>query len=187
VAPSGVHRRHFLAALAASGLLPRPLPRWRSVDEMYALVLGSVQDAGLPQVGCYTELCDLGRTLLAEGRGRFVSSLAIVEPVAERFYLVDAEGVVIDRFGPQYRQFDLPIVDGLVAGTEAGGVAASERSLRRIDTCPPTFRARRASRRASARRARGRGDLRTIRTRAADLPESRATVSGPAVHRRHLG
>jgi len=48
----------------------------------------------------------------------------VVARLAARFYLVDAEGVVIDRFGPQYRQFDLPIVDGLVAGTEAGGVAA---------------------------------------------------------------
>jgi len=75
---------------------------------MYALVLGSVQDAGLPQVGCYTELCDLGRTLLAEGRGRFVSSLAIVEPVAERFYLVDATPDItrqIDLIGePAFRR-----------------------------------------------------------------------------------
>jgi pyrroloquinoline quinone biosynthesis protein B len=61
-----------------------------TAGELYALVLGSVQDAGLPQVGCYTQRCDDGRALHAAGRGRFVSSLALVEPQAERFYLVDA-------------------------------------------------------------------------------------------------
>jgi len=91
-------RREFLSVLAALGALPRPFPTLRTIleahdsarDGMYALVLGSVQDAGLPQVGCYTELCDLGRELVAAGRPRYVSSLAIVEPAAERFYLVDA-------------------------------------------------------------------------------------------------
>jgi cell division septal protein FtsQ len=29
-------------------------------------------------------------------------------------YLIDAEGTIIDQFGPQYAEFDLPIVDGLV-------------------------------------------------------------------------
>ncbi len=53
-------------------------------------MLGSVQDAGFPQVGCYTARCDAGRALMDTGRGRFVSSLALVEPAAERFYLVDA-------------------------------------------------------------------------------------------------
>ena len=52
-----------------------------------ALVLGTVQDAGLPQVGCYTPRCEIGRTL---PQPRFVSSIALVEPEAERFYLVDA-------------------------------------------------------------------------------------------------
>jgi pyrroloquinoline quinone biosynthesis protein B len=60
------------------------------VGDVQALVLGSVQDAGLPQVGCYTPLCDAGRTLHRQGRGRFVASLALVEPSTERFYLVDA-------------------------------------------------------------------------------------------------
>ena len=102
-----MNRRHFLGALAASVILPGARrttfgrgrfaespagpggPNHRESDA-YALVLGSVQDAGFPQVGCYTPRCDRGRTLHATGRGRFVSSLAIVEPGAERFYLVDA-------------------------------------------------------------------------------------------------
>jgi len=101
-----MHRRHFLSALAAGAVLPHSLfdsmvPRAMApagapaavggkADELYALLLGTVQDAGFPQVGCYTERCDDGRALHAAGRGRFVSSLALVEPQAERFYLVDA-------------------------------------------------------------------------------------------------
>ncbi len=30
-------------------------------------------------------------------------------------YLVDEHGVVIDQYGPQYADLDLPIVDGLAA------------------------------------------------------------------------
>ena len=92
-----MHRRHFLSALAAGAVIPRSL--LSSLDaaaattvagDVYAMMLGTVQDAGVPQVGCYTELCDAGRALHASGQGRYVSSLALVEPEAERFYLVDA-------------------------------------------------------------------------------------------------
>jgi pyrroloquinoline quinone biosynthesis protein B len=100
-------RRHFLSVLAAGAVLPRSLLRsfdpmvvggpagarraaGGATGEVYALVLGSVQDGGLPQVGCYTSRCDEGRALHAAGRGRFVTSLAVIEPEAERFYLVDA-------------------------------------------------------------------------------------------------
>ncbi|MEJ2204984.1 MAG: MBL fold metallo-hydrolase [Gemmatimonadota bacterium] len=100
-------RRHFLAVLAAGAVVPRPTrdagwpgtrrgsgwagdARGARQGEIYAQVLGSVQDAGLPQVGCYSERCDVGRALHAAGRGRYVSSLALVEPDVERFYLVDA-------------------------------------------------------------------------------------------------
>jgi pyrroloquinoline quinone biosynthesis protein B len=98
-----MHRRRFLSALAAGTLLPhalsQPPKRHASASDtsaeaidraVHALVLGSVQDAGFPQVGCYTERCNEGRALHAAGRGRFVSSLALVEPQEERFYLVDA-------------------------------------------------------------------------------------------------
>ena len=40
-------------------------------------------------------------------------------------YLIDAEGRVIDEYGPTYMQFDLPIVDGL-GGTPSGGEAVDE-------------------------------------------------------------
>jgi len=90
-------RRGFVAGLAGAILAPGTAlaaagarSRRGPAGEIYALVLGSVQDAGWPQVGCYTPLCDLGRTLQAQGRGRYVASLALVEPVAGRHYLVDA-------------------------------------------------------------------------------------------------
>jgi cell division septal protein FtsQ len=35
-------------------------------------------------------------------------------------YLIDREGTVIDEFGPQYAEFDLPIVDGLVGPPRDG-------------------------------------------------------------------
>ena len=97
-----MHRRQFLSALAATAAMPHSLlsglyresspvrGRPSVAGEVHALVLGTVQDAGLPQVGCYTDRCDDGRALHGAGRGRFVSSLALVEPTAERFYLVDA-------------------------------------------------------------------------------------------------
>jgi len=35
--------------------------------------------------------------------------------LGDQLYLVDAAGMIIDDYGPQYSQFDLPIVDGLVS------------------------------------------------------------------------
>jgi cell division protein FtsQ len=36
-------------------------------------------------------------------------------------YLVDDRGVIIDQYGPQYAQFDLPMIDGLSASPSEGG------------------------------------------------------------------
>lgn len=44
-----------------------------------------------------------------------------------QLYLVDNAGVIMDEFGPQYRDFDLPIVDGLVATSRGGPVADTDR------------------------------------------------------------
>jgi pyrroloquinoline quinone biosynthesis protein B len=87
-----MHRRSFLTAALATAALPRALRAAQrlAAGDLYALILGSVQDGGFPQAGCYTLRCDAGRALMAAGHGRFVSSLALVEPAAERFYLVDA-------------------------------------------------------------------------------------------------
>lgn len=46
-------------------------------------------------------------------------------------YLVDERGVIIDQFGPQYVDFDLPIIDGLTAapGSKATSGAVPDYSL----------------------------------------------------------
>jgi cell division septal protein FtsQ len=41
-------------------------------------------------------------------------------------YLIDAGGTLIDEFGPQYSEFDLPIIDGLVRGPSSGQPSIDE-------------------------------------------------------------
>ncbi len=43
--------------------------------------------------------------------------------LATRLFLVDAAGVVIDEYGPQYQRFDLPIIDGLAVEPRQGPAA----------------------------------------------------------------
>jgi cell division protein FtsQ len=42
-------------------------------------------------------------------------------------YLVDAQGTLIDAFGPQYAEFDLPIIDGLVRPPSSGQPTIDEK------------------------------------------------------------
>ncbi|MBE3031627.1 MAG: FtsQ-type POTRA domain-containing protein [Actinobacteria bacterium] len=44
-----------------------------------------------------------------------------------QLYLVDRSGTLIDEFGPQYSEFDLPIIDGLVRAQTTGDPAIDER------------------------------------------------------------
>jgi cell division protein FtsQ len=41
-------------------------------------------------------------------------------------FLIDAHGTVIDQFGPQYAEFDLPIIDGLLLSPSSGEPAIDE-------------------------------------------------------------
>src|SRR5438874_3614273 len=43
-------------------------------------------------------------------------------------YLVDERGVVIDQYGPQYADFDLPIIDGLSAPNPEGSLTDQRRA-----------------------------------------------------------
>jgi cell division protein FtsQ len=43
-----------------------------------------------------------------------------------KLYLVDETGVIIDQYGPQFADFDLPIVDGLPGGTGGPGSTTDE-------------------------------------------------------------
>ena len=81
-----VSRREFLGAAAGAALLGPGLPSWFRADP-YVLVPGVAQDGGMPQTGCYAPRCDRARE---REQPRYVSSLAIVEPDAGRYYLVDA-------------------------------------------------------------------------------------------------
>lgn len=61
--------------------------------------------------------------------------------VEGRLYLVDADGVVIDEYGPRYASLDLPVVDGLVSrgpsgAADAGRAALAARLLRALGTRP---------------------------------------------------
>jgi cell division septal protein FtsQ len=56
-------------------------------------------------------------------------------------YLIDGAGTLIDEFGPQYSEFDLPIVDGLVSAPNSGqptiDPARAELAARVIDAVAP--------------------------------------------------
>ena len=41
--------------------------------------------------------------------------------IADALYLIDEHGAIIDEFGPNYADFDLPIIDGLSAAPQDGG------------------------------------------------------------------
>ena len=43
--------------------------------------------------------------------------------IGTQLYLTDRDGTVIDEFGPQYAEFDLPIIDGLVRAPKNGKAA----------------------------------------------------------------
>ncbi|MBK5296275.1 MAG: FtsQ-type POTRA domain-containing protein [Vicinamibacteria bacterium] len=95
----------LLAGLEGQHLLQADLEVWRR------RVLGSpwVEQAALRRVLPSTvEVVIRERTPIAIGR------------IRGDLYLVDEQGLVIDEYGPNYAQFDLPIIDGL-ADTAAAG------------------------------------------------------------------
>lgn len=51
---------------------------------------------------------------------------AMVERVNGEMYLVDERGIMIDQFGPQYADLDLPVVDGLVSAPSDDGPVADQ-------------------------------------------------------------
>lgn len=110
---SVISRRDLLTALGVVALTRRParlLASWPAgADDPYALVLGTIQDGGIPQVGCYTPRCDRARS-----HPRYVASLALIHPERRHYYLVDATPDIT-------RQLDL------IEGAEFRGRAANRR------------------------------------------------------------
>jgi len=46
--------------------------------------------------------------------------------IRDSLYLVDQDGGIIDEYGPNYSELDLPIIDGLAAGVRPGGTLVDE-------------------------------------------------------------
>jgi cell division protein FtsQ len=61
--------------------------------------------------------------------------------LGNELYLVDAQGTLIDAFGPQYAEFDLPIIDGLVRSPSSGQPTIDEQraelAARALDAIAP--------------------------------------------------
>ena len=51
--------------------------------------------------------------------------MAIVR-LGDELYLLDQRGSIIDEYGPNYAEFDLPIIDGLASAGGAGGLLVDE-------------------------------------------------------------
>ncbi len=51
-----------------------------------------------------------------------------VSRVGETMYLVDERGILIDQYGPQYSDLDLPIIDGLAMPSSDGSAADTARA-----------------------------------------------------------
>ena len=57
----------------------------------------------------------------------------VIARVGSQLYLVDEQGVIIDEFGPQYHQFDLPIVDGLITPSSGRGALVAPERIRLVE------------------------------------------------------
>ncbi|MDF1799166.1 MAG: MBL fold metallo-hydrolase [Planctomycetota bacterium] len=77
----------LLFASLASCLAPAATPS-APTDRPYAIVLGTAQDAGRPQLGCEADCCESARR--DPDARRLVASLAIVDPRSGRRWLLDA-------------------------------------------------------------------------------------------------
>ena len=96
-----------LAGLRGESLMWTDLEAWRD------RLMGSpwIRDAALRRsLPSTVEIVVTERTPIGIGR------------IGGELYLVDESGVIIDEYGPHFADFDLPIVDGLPAGT--GGVGS---------------------------------------------------------------
>ena len=52
--------------------------------------------------------------------------------LGDHLYLVDRTGIIVDEFGPQYQEFQLPIIDGLIAPPGASSKMAPDGDRARL-------------------------------------------------------
>jgi cell division protein FtsQ len=90
---------------------------WANLDEWRRRLLAStwVRDATLRRsLPSTIDVAILERKPIALGR------------LNGGMYLIDERGAVIDEYGPEYVDLDLPIVDGLLVPSDSGGPSADE-------------------------------------------------------------
>jgi pyrroloquinoline quinone biosynthesis protein B len=75
-------------ALVLGVLAPRASGAGPAAASVEALVLGTAQDGGVPHLACRQELCVAARA--DPSRRRLVASLGLVDPAAEKRFLIDA-------------------------------------------------------------------------------------------------
>jgi len=108
---------------------PRPGPIADPASP-YALVLGSAQDGGLPQIGCERSCC--AQTRRDPRSRRFASSLVVVDPAAGRRFLFDASPDLPEQVALARRLGALPAGGAGPAagpGAESGGEGAGRPPL----------------------------------------------------------
>jgi len=97
----------IVGALRGQSILRVDLPAYRE------RLLGSpwVHDASLRRVLPSTiEVTVVERVPMGLGR------------IGGRLYLIDPHGTLIDEYGPQHAEFDLPIIDGLAASRDSSAI-----------------------------------------------------------------
>jgi cell division protein FtsQ len=92
-----------------------------SLDDAHARLLSS------PWIAEATLRRMLPRTVEIEIRERQPMGIG---RVANGLYLVDATGVIVDEYGPNYADLDLPIVDGLATAPHKGAPMVDEARAR---------------------------------------------------------
>lgn len=71
--------------------------------DLHAMILGTAQDGGMPQAGCYRPACEAARSAADP---YFVASMALLAPESDRFYLVDASPDLVRQLDLiPYREF----------------------------------------------------------------------------------
>lgn len=120
-----------LNGLRGESLLGLDLDRWRT----QLLASPWVRDAAVRRsVPSTVEVVVSERQPMGIGR------------VSGGLYLVDERGVIIDQYGPPYADLDLPIIDGLSAGTDGGSstdegrAALATRIIAALKARPPIAR-----------------------------------------------
>jgi cell division septal protein FtsQ len=95
----------------------------------------------------WVESAELWRVLPSTVHVRLVERTPLaVARLRGQLYLVGADGVIIDSYGPRYRDFDLPVVDGLMTDApggpaiDSGRIRLVQRVFHDVSARPDLFR-----------------------------------------------